>query len=66
MSVNYSVIPLQDTDALIHWLNTLYPEKCPNPDDTEREVWMKAGERRVVNTLIAKIKHSENKLLKGE
>jgi len=63
--MDYSIIPLQDTDALILWLDTLYPDKCPNPKDSEREVWMKAGERRVVNTLIAKIQHTGDKVLKG-
>jgi len=63
--MDYSTIPLHDIPALIKWLNDLYPEKCPNPDNTEREVWMKAGERRVVNQLINKLNRTEDKVLKG-
>lgn len=63
--MDYQTIPLHDTPALIEWLNALYPEKCPNPEDTEREVWMKAGERRVVNQLINKLNRTEDKVLKG-
>jgi hypothetical protein len=64
--VDYTTIPLQDTQALIQWLNDLYPERCPNPDHSEREIWMKAGERRVVRHLINKLNRAEDKVLKGE
>jgi len=63
--LDYNIIPLHDIPALIEWLNSLYPERCPNPNDSEREVWMKAGERRVVNQLINKLNRSEDKVLKG-
>lgn len=38
---------------LIDLLTLLCPEQYPNRDDTEREVWMKAGERRLVCRLNA-------------
>ncbi len=38
---------------LIDLLNELYPEQSPDPRDPEREVWMKAGERRLVRKLNA-------------
>ena len=63
--MDYSVLPLHDIPALIEWLNALYPEKCPDPKHTEREIWMKAGERRLVNTLISKLNATEDKVLKG-
>jgi hypothetical protein len=27
------------------------PDRCPNPQDTEREIWMKAGEHRLAQRL---------------
>jgi hypothetical protein len=41
---------------LLQKLNQLYPDRCPDPNDSEREVWMKAGERRV----IAKLEHESS------
>lgn len=32
-------------------LDGLVPERSPDPKDTEREIWMKAGERRLVKLL---------------
>ena len=63
--MDYSTVPLHDIPTFIEWLNALYPEKCPNPDNTEREIWMKAGERRVVNHLINKLNRTEDTVLKG-
>lgn len=64
--MDYSIIPLQDTEALIKWLNDIFPERCPNPKDTTAEMWMKAGERRAVNLLISRIENTEKTLLEGE
>jgi hypothetical protein len=63
--MDYTTIP-NETNELIKWLDVMYPDRCPNPEDSEREVWMKAGERRVVNTLIAKLTATEDMNLKGE
>jgi hypothetical protein len=38
---------------VIQWLDHVVPEKCPNPSDTKREIWMRAGERRLVVRLKA-------------
>lgn len=38
---------------LVAYLDTEYPAKAPNPLDPEREIWMKAGERRLVDRLLA-------------
>ena len=35
-------------------LNGMYPARPPDPRDTEREIWMKAGERRLVEVLQSK------------
>lgn len=31
----------------------LAPDKCPNPDHTDREIWMKVGERQLAQKLLA-------------
>lgn len=36
---------------LIEALDALYPERTPDPQWSDREVWMRVGERRVVRTL---------------
>lgn len=46
---------------LITRLDKLYPEKAPDPLDSERELWMKAGERRLVRTLLHRLER-ENKI----
>lgn len=38
------------------WLERIFPLKPPNPDDSDREVWMKAGEQRV----LTKLRHEYN------
>lgn len=43
---------------LIEDLDKEYPERSPNPKDSEREIWMKAGERRLVNILIARLNYT--------
>lgn len=43
-------IPLHSVD-LISQLDDLYPDKCPDPNESEREIWMKAGARRLVTSL---------------
>lgn len=39
------------TEELMNYLNKLYPERCPDPRHNDREIWMRAGERRVVRFL---------------
>lgn len=46
---------------VVAWLNTQFPDKCPRPTDTKREIWMSVGARRVVTHLSALAKdQSEN------
>jgi hypothetical protein len=54
--MDLTVMPLQDIPLLMQWLETLFPDKCPNPKDSEREIWMKAGERRAVEIMLSKLK----------
>ena len=44
---------------VIKYLDELFPDKCPNLEDNEKQVWFKAGQRSVVNHLIKEIKQQE-------
>lgn len=39
-------------EALIEALDKSYPERCPDPSWSDKEIWMKAGERRLVRRLL--------------
>lgn len=41
---------------LILELDKQYPSKCPDPNDSERVIWMKAGQRLLVDNLLSRIK----------
>lgn len=51
-------IPLYAYD-LIKLLDKQYPEKTPEGHEAERELWMTAGERRLVNRLLHRMKQEE-------
>lgn len=33
---------------LLEALDRIYPERCADPKDSERDIWIKVGERRLV------------------
>ncbi len=39
-------------EDLIKYLNILFPDKCPDLKDSEKEIYYKSGQRSVVNHLI--------------
>lgn len=41
------VVPKDLLDAL----DARFPERCPEPEWSDREIWIRAGERRVVRFL---------------
>lgn len=47
-------IPYSAED-LIKQLDEIYPERCPTPDMTDREIWMVAGQRKLVTNLKARL-----------
>jgi len=49
MTNRHAVPPIGE--ALLNYLDTVYPEQCADPRDSDREIWMKAGERRLVQRL---------------
>ena len=38
--------------SLIEKLDKLFPDKCPLLTDTDRDIWLKVGQRKVVEFLI--------------
>lgn len=54
-----TVPPLDATT--IAYMERLYPERCPDPRDSDREIWMKAGERRAVVHLRNLLQKQEGK-----
>ena len=36
------------SDELLHALDSKFPNSCPNLQDSDREIWFKAGQRSVV------------------
>lgn len=38
----------------------MFPEKCADPDDTDRQIWIKVGKRH----LIERLRHEYNKQFK--
>ena len=44
------------SNELITYLERLFPDKCADLKDTEKEVYYKSGQRSVVNHLIEKHK----------
>lgn len=49
--------------VLMAELERIFPHRCPDPKDSEREIWMKAGERRVVDFLKAHYGDQQDNLL---
>ena len=47
------------TKEIIDYLDSLFPDKCAELDQTEKEVRYKSGQRSVVNHLIEKYKIQE-------
>jgi len=47
------------TKEIIDYLDSLFPDKCPELKETEKEIFYKAGQRSVVNHLIEKLKIQE-------
>lgn len=49
------------SEEFLKTLNAMYPPRCPDPKDSEREIWMKAGERRLVEVLQAKFNQANER-----
>ena len=49
--------------SLIKALDEMFPDQCPRVDDTDRMVWIKAGQRQVVEVLIEHHKRQNETIL---
>jgi hypothetical protein len=38
-------------EGLLRYLEQAYPDRCPEPDETDRKIWMNAGAVGVVRHL---------------
>ncbi len=54
------VIPKELLDAL----DQRFPERCPEPEWSEREIWMRVGERRVLRLLRRVYEQQQNNVLR--
>ena len=49
----------QYSTDLIEDLDKVFPRRHPSLEDTDREVWYKAGQRSVVDLLQSSVEHGE-------
>lgn len=49
----------QYSTDLIEDLDKVFPRRHPSLEDTDREIWYKAGQRSVVDLLQSSIEHGE-------
>lgn len=54
------------SEALLGHLNERFPELCPDPSWSEREIWMKVGQRSVVRFLNEVFKRQNENILNTE
>ncbi|MCD7983737.1 MAG: hypothetical protein LUG19_05710 [Desulfovibrio sp.] len=47
---------------LVEWLEKTIPERCPDIMQTERSIWIYAGQRSLVRTLGAAYERQQNRL----
>ena len=50
-------------EALLKELDRLFPERCPDPNLSDREVWIKVGQREVVRFLLKKFEIQNENIL---
>ena len=44
-------VKLMITEYLLEFLDETFPERCPSPEHTDRQIWMQVGQRSVVKFL---------------
>ena len=50
---------------LVNALEGIFPNEVPNKDDSDREIWIKVGTRRVIERLKVEMKRQENEYYGG-
>jgi len=48
-------------EELVKELDVIYPEKCPSPEDSSKDIWMYAGQRELVRVLVQRLKVTQEK-----
>lgn len=51
------------TEELVSGLDRLVPHRCPTSSQSERDIWMYAGKRALVDALLAAHKRQQEKPL---
>lgn len=51
---------LADSHALIKALDALYPHRCPSPREDTTQMWMYAGKRELIDSLMAHVKQEDD------
>lgn len=54
------------TDELLEYLERLYPDKAPDPSNTDREIWMNVGAAGVVRHIRRIYKEQRENMLSGD
>lgn len=52
------------SQELIDALEKRFPERCPDPSWTEREIWRRVGQREVVRLLIKELADQSENILR--
>lgn len=61
MAVKPMTLLPDSAEELVKRLDAIYPERTPTPDLSERELWMRAGERRLVRRLLEIKQNTDNR-----
>lgn len=54
------------SEALLSQLSERFPELCPDPQWSDREIWMKVGQRSVVRFLSEVFRRQNENILNSE
>ena len=50
-------------EALLRELDRRFPERCPDPKDSDREIWIEVGRRQVVRFLLKQFEIQNQNIL---
>lgn len=53
-----TTIPVHSVD-LIAWLNKAYPSRCPLTSMADRDIWVYAGKRQLIEGLVDSLAHAD-------
>lgn len=57
MNLQYRVPPIDE--ALLNVLEVTFPNRCPDPEWSEREIWQRVGEQRLIRWLRHQYKNQQ-------